>query len=220
MKGRKTGQAKLIRKSKQDYHHGALREALIAATDEILRESGAEGFKLREAARRAGVSAAAPVHHFGSAAGLLTEVAILGFEELTRYLRQSGSASDPAVRLRAQGTGYVRFALAHPGRFHLMFRRDLVLPEDERLKIAGESAFAELELTIRAQLGGTHQRPNDRSVRASLIAAWSLVHGFAHLALDGKFDTMSEPLNRAKFVSSILPDVLLTVWPDHERREK
>jgi len=70
------------------YHHGDLRAALIGATEALLAERGIEGFTLREAARRAGVSAAAPMHHFGSAAGLLTEVATLGFEELTRYLRE------------------------------------------------------------------------------------------------------------------------------------
>ena len=101
------------------YHHGALRDALVEATEAILAERGLEGFTLREAARRVGVSAAAPLHHFGSAAGLLTEVAILGFEALTRHLREGARSggNDPGARLRAQGTGYVRFALAHPARF-------------------------------------------------------------------------------------------------------
>src|SRR5882757_7165417 len=68
------------------YHHGDLKTALIRATDEILAEQGLEGFSLREAARRAGVSPAAPTHHFGGAAGLLSEVAALGFIELAKYL--------------------------------------------------------------------------------------------------------------------------------------
>ena len=66
------------------YHHGALRQALIDATEALLAEKGADGFSLREVARRAGVSAAAPAHHFGDASGLLTAVATLGFEGLTK----------------------------------------------------------------------------------------------------------------------------------------
>src|SRR5690606_24754474 len=91
------------------YHHGALRQALIDATEAILAEQGLEAFTLREAARRVGVSPAAPLHHFGSAAGLLTEVAILGFDALTRHLRDGAQAggTDPAERLRSQGVGYV-----------------------------------------------------------------------------------------------------------------
>src|SRR3546814_8767721 len=94
------------------YHHGALRAALIEATEAILAERGLEGFTLREAARRVDVSPAAPLHHFGSAAGLLTEVAILGFEALTQYLRTGAQAggSNAGARLRSQGMGYVRFA--------------------------------------------------------------------------------------------------------------
>src|SRR3546814_1306446 len=108
------------------YHHGARRAALIEATEAILAERGLEGFTLREAARRVDVSPAAPLHHFGSAAGLLTEVAVLGFEALTQHLREGAQSggSDPGARLRAQGMGYVRFALAYPARFQLMFRKD------------------------------------------------------------------------------------------------
>src|SRR6266480_4541178 len=69
------------------YHHGDLQEALIAATEAILADHGAERFTLREAARRAGVSPAAPSHHFGNAPGLLTEVAIRGYDELAATLK-------------------------------------------------------------------------------------------------------------------------------------
>ncbi|WP_163069357.1 TetR family transcriptional regulator, partial [Acinetobacter baumannii] len=79
-----------------------------------LLESGIEGFTLRAAARRAGVSAAAPAHHFGSAAGLLTEVAIRGYDDLAEAIRAAASAhADPAAALRAMGVAYVRFALKY-----------------------------------------------------------------------------------------------------------
>jgi len=189
----------------------------MQATNEILTERGAEGFTLREAAKRAGVSPAAPGHHFGSAAGLLTEVAISGFEELTRVLRLAAEMeSAPAARLRAQGMSYVHFALAYPGRFQLMFRHDLLLPDNDRLQLAGQAALRELEASIRSYLGMGEMEAaiGEDAMHATLLGAWSTVHGFAHLALDGKFTAMARPMSLPAFVSSVLPQVLLALWPD------
>ena len=200
---------------REPYHHGALRQALVAVTEAILVERGVEGFTLREAARRAGVSPAAPAHHFGSAAGLLTEVALLGFQELTRHLRE-GSArggSDPAARLREQGVGYVEFALAYPARFQLMFRKDRLLWGDERLQAAGQAAFAELEGAIRDCLALSAEVALDRRALAAVLGSWSIVHGFAHLALDGKFDRMAGPAGLSTFIGDMLPQVLGNLWP-------
>jgi len=203
--------------SRGNYHHGTLRDALIRATDEILSERGAVGFTLREAARRAGVSVAAPSHHFGSAAGLLTEVAIAGFDALTKVLRDAADTGmAPAARLRALGMGYVRFALAHPGRFQLMFRHDLLLADSDRLAIAGQAAFTELETSVRAYLAAADERAADDVLRSTVLGAWSTVHGFAHLALDGKFMTIAQPRSLPDFVSDVLPGVLLAAWPDRK----
>jgi AcrR family transcriptional regulator len=112
---------------REAYHHGTLRDALITATEALIAERGAQGFSLREVARRSGVSPAAPAHHFGDAAGLLAAVATLAFDQLTEAL-EAGNArggSDALERLCEQGVGYVGFALAWPGRFALMFRADL-----------------------------------------------------------------------------------------------
>lgn len=206
-------------RGRDSYHHGMLREALLRATDEILEERGTEGFTLREAARRAGVSPAAPAHHFGSAAGLLTEVAIAGFEELTQALREAASGeASAAARVRAQGLSYVRYALAHPGRFQLMFRRQLLLQQDERLDAAGEASLAELESTVRQYLGADasrrRPRPDERAVRAMVLGAWSVVHGFAHLALDGKLAAVAEHRGVADFTAEVLPDLLMALLPD------
>jgi len=195
------------------YHHGALRDALIEATEAILAERGLEGFTLREAARRVDVSPAAPLHHFGSAAGLLTEVAILGFEALTRYLREGAQAGgqDAGARLRAQGLGYVRFALAYPARFQLMFRKDR-LTDDARLLAAGQAAFAELENAIRDYTGFPAGQPLDADTHARLLAAWSTVHGYAHLALDGKFDAPGQPAD-SQWLEDTLRRILEHGWP-------
>src|SRR5687768_5588941 len=142
------------------YHHGDLRQALLDATDALLAERGPGGFALREVARRAGVSPAAPAHHFGSAAGLLTAVATLAFDGLTQAL-QDGNArggSDPRARLREQGVGYVRFAVRYPCRFRLMFG-DTLLQADEALRGSGIRAFTVLEDGVREAFGEPAGKP-------------------------------------------------------------
>jgi AcrR family transcriptional regulator len=195
------------------YHHGDLRAALIRAADEILAEQGLEGFSLREAARRAGVSPAAPTHHFGGSAGLLSEVAALGFDALTAHLQVRADAN-PTRRLRTQAIGYVRFALAHPGRFQLMFRKDLVSEEHDGLQQAAARALAQLEASIRAIRAIPRDRPLDAQARAALLAAWSLVHGFAHLALDGKLAHLHAGAKPKDLLTGVLPQMLQSAWPD------
>ncbi|UVK37578.1 TetR/AcrR family transcriptional regulator [Mesorhizobium sp. AR10] len=196
------------------YHHGDLRDALIKATDAILAERGLEGFTLREAARRAHVSPAAPAHHFGSSAGLLTEVAILGFLELVRHISIGKSAGSPVERLKKQGVGYVRFALTFPGRFHLMFRHDLLLADNERLGAASEQALAAIAPTIRALRAMPDDEELDAPARAMLLAVWSTVHGFAHLALDGKFARIEPNATADYLLGDLLPQTLETLWPE------
>ncbi|MBT2744949.1 TetR/AcrR family transcriptional regulator [Lysobacter sp. ISL-50] len=196
------------------YHHGDLRIALIQAADRILAEQGLEGFSLREAARRAGVSAAAPAHHFGGASGLLSEVAVLGFDELARHLQTDASAGTPTQRLRMQGIGYVRFALTYPGRFQLMFRRDLLSPDHAGLQDAGDRAMAQLEQTIRAMHAIAPDQPMEARSRVVLLASWSMVHGFAHLALDGKLAHMHAGATSDDLLTRVLPQMLQSQWPD------
>ncbi len=191
-----------------------LRQELVRASDAILAERGLEGFSLREAARRAGVSAAAPAHHFGSAAGLLTEVAAIGYRELTRYIAVDPSHGTPAERLRAQGVGYVRFALAYPGRFHLMFRHDLLLPDHSALDAASKAAWDALAASVRAYHGLPADHPVDPALRATILGVWSTVHGFAHLALDGKFARLEPDADTDHLLNTLLPQVLQALWPD------
>jgi AcrR family transcriptional regulator len=170
------------------YHHGDLRAALLAAAEVVLAERGVEGFTLRECARRAGVSHAAPAHHFGDVTGLLTAVATLGFETLTAFMRQARTGiDDPEGRLRAIGRGYVAFARQHPARFHLIFGRHRLTIDDPLLQAAGHAAFSELETAIRL-VKGSGTVPLSRDDHDALLHAWSAVHGFAHLLLAGQFD--------------------------------
>src|SRR5512143_2081605 len=108
------------------YHHRGLRDALIASGRALLEEKGLRGFTLRECARRAEVSHAAPAHHFASINDLLAEIATLGFGELAETMAAEArrAGSDPAARLVGQGVGYMAFAAAHPMLFRLMFNRE------------------------------------------------------------------------------------------------
>jgi AcrR family transcriptional regulator len=101
----------------RSYHHGALREALIAAAEAVLTERGLEGFSLRETARRAGVSASAPAHHFGDTRGLLTAIAGQAFRDLTDALELAAREPVQSDRVQKLATVYVRFAVRQRARF-------------------------------------------------------------------------------------------------------
>jgi AcrR family transcriptional regulator len=174
-------------KSSRSYHHGALRPALIQAAEAVLAERGTDGFSLREAARRAGVSAAAPAHHFGDAAGLLTAVAAGAFRDLGDALEGAEAAGSRAARIRAQGIAYVRFALANRARFDLMWRAALLKRDDPDYSAAAQRAFRLLQGAVMGP-GSEAEAPGGPGSAAS-IACWSVVHGFARLAIDGEFGT-------------------------------
>lgn len=198
--------------AERGYHHGDLREALIHAADDLLAERGLEGFTLREAARRAGVSPAAPSHHFGSAAGLLTEVAALGYAELARRLAEAGKAGTPAERLKAQGVAYVRFAVDFPGRFHLMFRHDMLLKDTPALEETTSAAWDALERTVLAVRGQPDGTALDAEGNAMLIGIWSTAHGFAHLTLDRKLSRIEACGGEADMVETLFPSIIDTLW--------
>lgn len=188
------------------YHHGALRGAMLYAAESLLAERGLEGFSLREAARRAGVSPAAPAHHFGDARGLLTSLATEAFRQFGDALEQAdlAAARETDTRVRAQGIAYVEFALARPALFDLMWRRALLDLEEPEFRAVSRRAFALLEAAIENR-APVEANPPDR-VDPRTIAAWSIVHGFARLALDGAFGLDREEARRG--AREALPHVL------------
>lgn len=185
------------------YHHGALRAALIAAAEEVIAERGVDGFSLRETARRAGVSPAAPGHHFKDARGLLTAVATGAYRDFGDALESAGAGLDRTGQIRAQGIAYVRFALAHRPRFDLMWRKALLDTDDPDLIAAGDRAFLVLDRVVRGDANDCDAREVDM---APSIAAWSMVHGFARLAMEGAFGPESDAAERA--AEALLPHVL------------
>jgi AcrR family transcriptional regulator len=190
------------------YHHGALREALIAATDELLDERGAEGFSLREVARRSGVAPSAPAHHFGDATGLLVAVATLAFDGLTAALQAGNErgGADPVARLREQGVGYVGFALRYPGRFNLMFRK--TDRADAALHASAGGAYRTLESGVRELFGVRPDLPLSQQQSLALLSIWSVVHGFAHLAIAGQLNRFAGKGGTEAFVRAALGPML------------
>ena len=169
----------------QPYHHGALRTALLEAAEAILDRDGIAGLTLRAVAREAGVSHAAPTHHFGDLSGLLSALAALGFIRLRERLEAEVTAAGPAPgeRLIALGRAYVGFARSCPGLFQLMFRSERLDWSSPGLSMAAEAAFALLSLDEPdAQTGSVRgSRP-----LAVAMTRWSLVHGLSTLLVDGR----------------------------------
>jgi AcrR family transcriptional regulator len=198
--------------AERGYHHGDLRDALIRAADALLAERGLEGFTLRETARRAGVSPAAPSHHFGGTAGLLTEIAALGYQELADRLTLAGETGTAADRLKAQGVAYVRFAVDFPGRFHLMFRHDLLVRDQPSLEQATGRAWDALEKTVLAIRGQSEDAELDAEGEAMLIGIWSTAHGFAHLTLDKKLARIADCGSDDEMLDNLFPTIIDTLW--------
>ncbi|MER7455113.1 TetR/AcrR family transcriptional regulator [Nocardia beijingensis] len=170
-------------RSTQPYHHGDLPTALVRAAVDLLEENGAAELSLRAAARRAGVSTAAPYRHFADRDALLSAVAAVGYRDLAGRLVAAHPAPTTAEDLAAIAIAYVQFALTRPGLFRVMFAEPCDPTSPER--VAATTAIHEYVKSIVRQAFPTA----DPDAMAN--AVWALVHGLAFLHLDGKFDVIS-----------------------------
>jgi AcrR family transcriptional regulator len=170
----------------QPYHHGNLRAALLQAAEAELEEEGIEDFSLRGVAKRAGVSHAAPAHHFRDANGLLTGLAAEGYKRfvVAQEARQKNVPSDGMSQLVAAGLGYIDFALAHPALFRLMFSSGRPDHEAPELSAAGAEAFERLIDAVE-RVRGVDPRKNKKAM-LSVMAAWAIAHGLADLLVAGR----------------------------------
>lgn len=175
----------------QSYHHGDLPAALLTAVEEIVLEGGVGAVSLREAARRAGVSHAAPAHHFGDKSGLLTAFAIAGFELLHRRMLRARRTMERSDKpdFKQCGLAYVDFATKHPAHFAVMFRPEHLHPDDPELQRAELKAFGVLLDAVRMLRDDLD--PADPRILAAATGAWSVSHGFATLWLDGELARLS-----------------------------
>ncbi|GHA15802.1 TetR family transcriptional regulator [Streptomyces tauricus] len=154
------------------YHHGDLRRAILTAALDVISAEGPSALSLRDLARRAGVSHAAPAHHFKDRTGLLTAIAAEGYGLLAATLTD-------AADLREAGVRYVRFAREHPAHFQVMFTPELLRENDLELTTARALAGE----TLRNAVSAVPSEGRGTDARLAGIAAWSLAHGFATLLL-------------------------------------
>lgn len=174
-------------RGRSTYHHGNLRRALLDAALEILGGEGAGALSLREVARRAGVSHAAPFRHFADKQDLVAAVAEEGFRAMAAEMRAATPASldHPVARLQALGVRYVTFAVAHPAHFRVMFGPEVA---DRRrhpaLRAAADETFGLLVGALAdCQRAGLVRSGEPRELA---LAAWATVHGLASLVISGQ----------------------------------
>lgn len=149
------------------------------AAVEVILDKGLGAFSLREVARRAGVSHAAPGYHFGDVRGLLTSVAIEGFDTLYAETAEAASAlQDPVDRLKAIGRAYVRVGVRYPAHCEVIFRDDVIDADDERVRVAGLRAYSLLESTV-ADIANEYDSSVDVTDAARLC--WAMVQGLVQL---------------------------------------
>jgi AcrR family transcriptional regulator len=186
---------------RERYHHGDLREALLLAAEQLLDEKGLPGLTLRACARRAGVSHAAPKHHFADLSELLSEVAARSFDRLTLALQvaHTQAGDDPDARFIAVARTYVYFARNNPAHFRLMFRSDVLTQRHPALAIASARTFAEMTGSVTLQRGEPDVAPEqllvrvrEESVMQDVLLGWSAVHGYAQLLLEGQLAVFAQ----------------------------
>jgi AcrR family transcriptional regulator len=186
------------------YHHGDLRAALLLAAEVELATRGIEAFSLRAVAKRAGVSHAAPAHHFGDANGLLTALATEGYRQLlaAQLRREAQAAGDAVAQLVASGLGYIDFAMERPALFRLVFGSARPDHHQRDLQAAGAATYTHLTDLVFAAGG--------RTVVAE-SAIWAMAHGLADLLAAGRLKGIGsmEPAAR----DAVLRDILIRSLP-------
>ncbi len=201
----------------QLYHHGSLRAALLDAAEAILERGGLQALTLRAAARAAGVSHAAPAHHFGDLVGLLSELAAIGYARFRAALLAGMAAAGavPESRLHAMGCSYVQFARDHPNLFLLMFRSERLDMQRPALSEAANAAFAAL---AEAAAASADASPISRAAAgpgaaagrlADIAAAWAIAHGLALLLIDRRLSLFTDEAGTKAFVGAALSRLML-----------
>src|ERR1700736_4924357 len=149
--GRKAAVRKTGSGEDSPYHHGALRDALLKAAETVLERDGLQGLTLRAVAREAGVSHAAPAHHFGDLTGLVSELAAIGFRQFNAAMVAAGASGTSLVeKAMARAKAYVAYAQAHPGMYSLMFRNERLDMTRPSLHEAATASFQGLANSVAA----------------------------------------------------------------------
>ena len=192
------------------YHHGDLHDALLKAAEIVLERDGLGGLTLRAVAREAGVSHAAPTHHFGDLTGLVSELAAIGFRQFNDAMAAAGAIdAPPLMKAMARAKAYVAYAQAHPGIYGLMFRTERLDMKRPSLHEAAGASFAGLASSVGVSL---QQQMSDEALTleqaAGIARAWSLVHGFTTLLLDGRLNDILRRLPKGNNAETLLDAML------------
>jgi AcrR family transcriptional regulator len=189
--------------ARHSYHHGNLREELLRCAFEMLERDGADAITIRAVARAAGVAHSAPVNHFPSKQALLTTLAASIFhalaEEVTNAL-STGTMAYPEV-IRTFANTVTEYALAHPNRYRLLWRRDLL--DDHELSSAMDRIYGLLIEKL-----GSDKRVRTTSLETRAIALWSMVHGYVTMRLDGNFVEKNDEISGLPRQNAIVEAIL------------
>ncbi len=171
---------------RDSYHHGNLREALVAAALTLIAERGLSGFAFAELARAAGVSAAAPYRHFRDRNAVIIEVARRGFEQLRDSLdvAYGGGRPDPLTAIEACAKVHIDFARRHPAFYAAMFETGFPHEDDADLAAAADAAFAVMRRAAEAACAACKTAPRPPALMVALHV-WSWTHGIATLFVGG-----------------------------------
>ena len=193
---------------KAAYHHGDLRAQLIAAVRELVETHGPDGFSVAEAARRAGVSSAAPYKHFKDRPEILRGVVSEALDR-QRAAMLAGAAAHPVGSIEAVaaiGQAYVDFAKTEPGVFRLVFGLTEGHENAPDLLAKGESCFDVVVQAVAARLG---LAPGDPEVQRRAYMLWSFVHGHSFLTIDMKHKVASAEIDDWDYLMSVSRAILL-----------
>lgn len=178
---------------KTTYHHGDLRNALLNTALELLEEDGFSGLTLRAIAAKAGVSHAAPAHHFPTMRALVTVMCTIGFERFERSMVEARAKAqpDPKSQMEASSEGYLAFATSQPELFRLMFYNAAADWTNQALCEASLKARRELT-TICAPAAAVLGLHSAAQLEALEQLVWSSTHGYAHLINERRFSRMPD----------------------------
>ena len=192
-------------REERGYHHGNLREALIKAARELIKEKGPAGFTFADAARSAGVSAAAPYRHFRDRDALLADVAREGFQRFEAMLSTgwAGGKPDPVTAFHNIGRAYLAFARAEPAYYAAMFESGLPPDLNVELRAAGDRAFGVLRAAAETLVGLLPAGKRPPALMMSLHV-WSLSHGIASLFGRGDAGRRSLPMTAEELLESAM----------------
>jgi AcrR family transcriptional regulator len=185
------------------YHHGNLREALIHAALELIAKKGPAGFSFAEAARFAGVSAAAPYRHFRDREDLMASVALQGFQRFQATLAKAWDGGRPAVldALDRLGKAYLEFARAEPAYYAAMFESGVAVGADPALREASDRAFAVLR-EAADKLCATMPAAGRPPALMVALHIWGMAHGVASLFGRGDGAQRALPMSPAELLEA------------------